>query len=162
MITKEQFCKTIKWLENFEARCEGVDKALSALSDCFCSGFFIPDVSDTIVELLSASLNDDTDMLGYCIFELDFLKHYTDGCVTEEDGTSIDLSTWEKVYDYLVDNLHNDKPINDDENAFVKCVAYHKYHSNNVGHCTATEDCYECDCNGNALDCTFYSKGVIS
>ena len=46
-------------------------------------------------------------MIDYFCWEIDFGESYTDGCVTDEKGNTIDISTPEKLYDYIVSNKNN-------------------------------------------------------
>ena len=51
----------------------------------------------------------DTDMIGYWVYELDYGEKYTEGCVLYENMNNIDLSTAEKLYDYLVQALESEE-----------------------------------------------------
>ena len=53
-----------------------------------------------VVELLENMFN--TDMISYWIYELDYGKEYKDGYVQDGEGNNIDISTAEKLYDYLI------------------------------------------------------------
>ena len=44
----------------------------------------------------------DTDMISYWIYELDYGREYKDGYVQEKKKKNIDISTAEKLYDYLI------------------------------------------------------------
>ena len=44
----------------------------------------------------------DTDMISYWIYELDYGREYKDGYVQDREGKNIDISTAEKLYDYLI------------------------------------------------------------
>lgn len=44
----------------------------------------------------------DTDIISYWIYELDYGEKYTKGCIVDEELNEIDLSTAEKLYDYLI------------------------------------------------------------
>lgn len=44
----------------------------------------------------------DTDMISYFIYELDYGEKYKKGCVLDENMIEIDLSSAEKLYDYLI------------------------------------------------------------
>ena len=50
----------------------------------------------------------DTDMISYFIYELDYGKKYKAGCVLDENMNEIDLSTPEKLYDYLVQDIESE------------------------------------------------------
>ena len=57
-----------------------------------------------LIELLGIEMNDTKKDIAYFIFELDFGAEYEDGCAVDEisgNSVHIDLSTTEKLYDYL-------------------------------------------------------------
>lgn len=45
------------------------------------------------------------DLVSYWCWELEYGKRYKDGCVTEKDGTIIDISTPEKLWKYLEEEV---------------------------------------------------------
>ena len=47
---------------------------------------------------------NDGDIISWWIYDLEYGTEYKDGCITEEDGTIIDVSTAGKLYDYLKEN----------------------------------------------------------
>lgn len=49
---------------------------------------------DTVVSVLE----DKDDWVSYWCFQLDYGKKYWDGCVTDQNGNSIDISTPQKLY----------------------------------------------------------------
>lgn len=54
-----------------------------------------------VMELLSEIMHDKAGDIEYFCCDLEYGKKYTPGCVTERDGTEIDFSSSEKLYDYL-------------------------------------------------------------
>lgn len=102
MISKETFVGIMYRLENLERNIDGVDDALHTLSPDF-GGFHIPEAIDITLDLLREIFNDNThELLEYFVYELDFLNKYKSGCVVDEDGNPVDLSTWGNVYDFLI------------------------------------------------------------
>ena len=71
-------------------------------------------LEDMLIRVLQESFKDKGEWISYCIYELDFLKKYKEGCVTESDEkANIDLSDWSKVYEFLLKNKEeNDKEMN--------------------------------------------------
>ena len=109
MISKDTFVKTMYRLEELDRKMNKVSDALQELSQDFCSGFYISDPFDIVTNLLIDVFNDkDNDLLFYFMYELDFLNGYHEGCFTDEDGNPIDVSSWEKVYDFLIENMKNE------------------------------------------------------
>ena len=95
-ITKEEFCKVMdKIQKTWEWECK-IDDALGAVID-------MPDLSDVVIDLLNKLLGIDpidSDISYFC-WELDFGKKWTPGSLIV-DVKSIDISTAEKLYDYLI------------------------------------------------------------
>lgn len=56
-----------------------------------------------VVDLLQVIMNDKDDDIPYFIYEIDYGRDYTPGCYTLY-GENVDISTAEKLYDYLVSN----------------------------------------------------------
>lgn len=55
-----------------------------------------------VVNLLQKLMRDQSENISYFIYELDYGKDYRDGDVMDENRV-INLSTPEKLYDYLVE-----------------------------------------------------------
>lgn len=105
MISKEAFINTMHRLEALDNKMDKADAALKELSPDFC-GLYIPEVLDITVDILHDVFNDyENDSLGYFIYELDFLRKFKMGCVIDAHGNPTDLSTWDKVYDFLIENM---------------------------------------------------------
>lgn len=100
MISKETFVNTMERLETLDKNMDAIDAAFKKLSPDFC-GFYITEPFDIVVDLLKESFKDKHDLLGYFVYELDYLHKFHMGCVTQ-DNEPIDLSTWDKVYDHMV------------------------------------------------------------
>ena len=99
-ISKKTFVKTMKALEHLEEKMEAVDSAMSALCSDF-NGFYIPEATSIPLNILSEALDDKDEWLQYFAYEQHWLNSYKHGDV-ELDGKPIDVSTWEKVYDFIM------------------------------------------------------------
>lgn len=107
-LTKEQF---IEYVDRIQKTCKKDDELSSAIEKAcddssWCVGLYGAEVT-TMVSLLSCAMGLNCDGQGYndieyFIYDLNFGKLYTKSCVTEADGTEIDISTVEKLYDYIV------------------------------------------------------------
>ena len=106
MISKETFVNTMERLETLDKNIDAIDAAFKKLSPDFC-GFYITEPFDIVVDLLKESFKDKHDLLGYFVYELDYLHKFHMGCVTQDDKP-IDLSTWDKVYDHMVNIMEED------------------------------------------------------
>ena len=54
------------------------------------------------------------EWLEYFIFDLDFLRDAREYSITYADGTPIDVSSWDKVYDFLVREIEEDERRNNE------------------------------------------------
>lgn len=106
MISKETFVNTMERLETLDKNMDAIDAAFKKLSPDFC-GFYITEPFDIVVDLLKENFKDKHDLLGYFVYELDYLHKFHMGCVTQ-DNEPIDLSTWDKVYDHMVNIMEED------------------------------------------------------
>lgn len=99
---KEVFVKIINGIK---AQREHDRKMNKKLSDVFIDfdGWYDTDIVITPVEdALKEEFDDKNDWISYFIYDLDFGDEYSEGDVTEKDGTIIDISTAKKLYDFLV------------------------------------------------------------
>ncbi len=105
-ISKEEFIRIIKRLEETEKTKNEIDKIIKESTDCIISDFTNASSlmichEDIVISLLE-TMFDDKDTISWWIYDLEYGKKYEDGCITEKDGTIIDLSTTEKLYDFLI------------------------------------------------------------
>ena len=111
MITKERFIQIIKRLENYNKLQEQINSLFAECIDNkendFCNAGSICIGHESVVVYLLERMFD-TDMISYFIYELDYGEKYKKGCVLDENMNEIDLSTAEKMYDYLVKSLESE------------------------------------------------------
>lgn len=105
MITKERFVEIINRLDNYNKLQENInglfDECIENKEQDFCNaGSICIGHESVVVELLENMFN--TDMISYWIYELDYGREYKDGYVQDGEGNIVDLSTLEKLYDYLI------------------------------------------------------------
>ena len=111
MISKERFIQIINRLENYNKLQEKInslfDECIDNKENDFCNaGSICIGHESVVVELLENMFN--SDMISYWIYELDYGKKYKAGCVLDENMNEIDLSTPEKLYDYLVQDIESE------------------------------------------------------
>ena len=107
-LTKEQF---VEYVERIKKTCDKDDMFSEAIEkacndDCRVIGLYGAECS-AMVDLLSLAMGlevgtCDGNEIEYFIYDLNFGKDYNEGCLSEMDGTPIDISTAEKLYDYMV------------------------------------------------------------
>ena len=101
MISKECFVNTICDIIKHAKLEEDINNLLKGYD--FCS-FGFCEYESIVVKLLEESMDDTEEWISYWLYELDYGSEYSDGCITTEDNKIIDLSTPEKLYDFLVGN----------------------------------------------------------
>lgn len=102
MLTKEEFKEAINILKAYSAFEDKMYKISNGAIELFEVNE-LQNLQDSYVNLISKAMNLDDSKeytLDYYLWELNFGKHYTDGCFTENDN-AIDISDDEKLYDYL-------------------------------------------------------------
>lgn len=108
MITKMQFVDIINKLKEVNDFVNETNDRARKLSDAVMSDFFNAQSlsishENIVVELLEDMFNAG-DIISWWIYDLEYGTKYKDGCITEGNGTIIDVSTAEKLYDYLKEN----------------------------------------------------------
>lgn len=108
MITKQQFVDIINKLKEVNDFVEETNNNVRKLNNALISDFFnassLSISHETIVVDLLNHIFNDEDIISWWIFELNYGRNYKKGCFTEADGTEIDVSTAEKLYEYLKKN----------------------------------------------------------
>lgn len=105
MISKEGFVEIINRLRETDDIKNKVNEIFrnstdSKLIDCLEASSLMICHEDIVVKLLEIIFNDH-EILSYWLYELDYGRKYTEGCISDENG-NIDISTLEKLYEYLV------------------------------------------------------------
>lgn len=110
MITKQEFVDIINQLKEVNDFVEETNSKARELQEVIELDFFnarsLAISHETNVVFLLKIMFNDTDIISWWIYELDYGRKYETGCFTEADGTPIDVSTAEKLYDYLVENMN--------------------------------------------------------
>lgn len=111
MISKEKFVEIINRLKGYTELQNKIndlfrDNIDNKEMDFVNAGSICIGHESVVVYLLENMF--DTDMISYFIYELDYGEKYKEGCVLDENMNEIDLSTAEKMYDYLVKSLESE------------------------------------------------------
>lgn len=111
MISKEKFVEIINRLQQVNDFVDETNKKARELNDAIISDFFnassLSISHETIVVKLLENMFNDKDYLSWWLYDLDYGRKFKPGYLQEErDGkiVNIDLSTPEKLYDYLLQN----------------------------------------------------------
>lgn len=111
MITKQEFINIINHLKEVNQFVDEVNDKARKLNDAIISDFFNASslsisFEDDLVKLLENMFN--TDLISWWLYDLDYGTKFEIGDLVEADGiTKPDLSTADKLYDYLVSNLQS-------------------------------------------------------
>ena len=109
MIDKVKFVDIINDLMEVNDFVNETNDKAKRLNDAIISDFFNAQSlsishENIVVELLKNMFNDsDSDLIGLWIYELDYGRNFKMGDLID-NGVEIDLSTPEKLYDYLKEN----------------------------------------------------------
>lgn len=105
-LTKREFIDILNRLREATELVDKVEKLFRDSRDnleCdFCNGAGLQVSHEGIVvKLLEKLMQDSIGNISYFIYELDYGREYQEGCISDKSG-NIDISTPEKLYDYLV------------------------------------------------------------
>ena len=112
MISKEKFVEIINRLKNYNELQNKIndlfkDNIDNKEMDFMNAGSICIGHESVVVYLLERMF--DTDMISYFIYELDYGEKYKAGCVLDENMNEINLSTAEKLYDYLAKSMESEE-----------------------------------------------------
>lgn len=109
-ISQKEFVEIIDKLRKVNDFTDEVNSKARKLDDAIESDFFNAmslsiSHESIVVKLLEKIFNDKEGIISWWIYELDYGREYEDGCFIDEDRRYIDVSTAEKLYDYLKKNI---------------------------------------------------------
>ncbi len=106
MITKDEFIKflnAIKQQEEHDQKfSENLEKSFIDFQGWYDNSFLF----DTIDSFLRNEMQDIGGWIDYFRFDLEFGSKWTKDSCSEKDGTIIDISTLDKLYDFLIRNMN--------------------------------------------------------
>lgn len=110
MISKEYFIEILDKLKVAEDFVNETNERAKKLGKRLDSDFFNAYGTaifhdGIVVNLLDNMFN--TDMVSYWVWELGYGERYEKGCVQDANGNDIDISTAEKLYDYLIIDMED-------------------------------------------------------
>ena len=109
MITKSKFISILKQLQQATELQNSVDKLIrdnENITGGLDSGIIVSHET-LVIDLLDYIFNqrEEESWISYFIYEGEYGKRLESNSVTEEDGTPIDITTAEKLYDFLIDEM---------------------------------------------------------
>lgn len=109
MITKQEFVKIIDRLRNYNDLQDKIqelfkDNIENKEMDFMNAGTICVGHEIVVVKLLENMFNDKSELISWWIYEQDYGRTYSIGDL-EVNGVAIDLTTTEKLYDYLISEM---------------------------------------------------------
>ena len=109
MITKNKFVEIIDRLREASDFVDETNDRARELNDGIISDFFNASSlsishESIVLELLENMFNAD-DTLSWWLYDLNYGREYKEGIIQDVNGRNIDLSTAEKLYDFLIDEM---------------------------------------------------------
>ena len=109
MISKEKFVEIIERLRNYNDLQDKIDdlfkENIENRENDFCNaGSICIGHESVVVELLKDMFNVKDDLISWWLYECNYGRDFSLGDL-EDNGVEIDLSTPEKLYDYLIKNM---------------------------------------------------------
>lgn len=101
MLGKEVFTKTINILKNYQEKEDQLYKVGVQIMD------LTGEVIDCVLSLLKVSMNDETDLISYFCYDLNFGEKWYEGCVADKDGTDLVLKSVDDLYKILCEDEMN-------------------------------------------------------
>lgn len=106
MIDKKEFVDIINKLKEVDDFVKETNAKARQLNDVIISDFFnassLSISHESIVVRLLENMFNDNDIISWWLYELDYGRSYRKGCFQDGKGKNIDISTPEKLYDYLI------------------------------------------------------------
>lgn len=117
MISKEKFIEYINFIKNLEDKETKLSKSLEDIfgrenvGELFIYNDIQPKIIEMLCDLMEIEYNADPhigDDIQYFIYELNYGEDkYAKEAIINEDGSKVDLSSAEKLYDYLLENRNS-------------------------------------------------------
>lgn len=112
MISKEKFVEYINFLKSLDEKEGKLNESLEGafgrenVGNLFIYADIHPKFVEMLCDLMEIEHNSDVhygDDISYFVYELDYGRYKdSNKAIEESDGTVIDLSSAEKLYDYIV------------------------------------------------------------
>ena len=109
MISKEKFVEIINRLKDYNDLQDKIqnlfrDNIDNQEMDFMNAGSICVSHESIVVELLKDMFNVKDDLISWWLYECNYGRDFSLGDL-EDNGVEIDLSTPEKLYDYLIKNM---------------------------------------------------------
>ena len=109
MISRDEFIEIIDKLRQVDDFVKKTNDRARKLNDAIISDFFnassLSISHENIVVKLLENMFNDTDIISWWLYELDYGRKYKRGCIKDCNGNNIHISTSGKLYDYLIKDM---------------------------------------------------------
>ena len=110
MLNKKEFINIINHLKEVKDFIDETNDRVRKLNDSLMGDFFdanglIIMFEDDLIKVLENMFN--TDLISWWIYETNYGKDFKIGNLVEQNGDKPDISTVDKLYDYLVSNIQS-------------------------------------------------------
>lgn len=110
MISKKTFVNTINKIIDYNNMSNEINDVFSKYRTEDCNSVFYGFYEDVVVNLLTEAMNDKDEWISWWLYECNYGQDTMKYATIGPDNVEIDLSTPEKLYDFLV------KEYNEEEN----------------------------------------------
>ena len=109
LITRQDFCKYIDVLKKIDEKEDLLTETFQRIDDMCGEVFMFSEEYSTILNLLENIMCVEDcleygSIISYFCYELSYGKNYYPGCFIDEHDKEIDISTSEKLYEYIVED----------------------------------------------------------
>ena len=113
MLSKEMFIKCINFMKE---RNDAIGKINKMLTEEFEDSIFYPyfKYENMLSQVLKDVMQDKGDWITYFLYEGDYGRDLKPDSVIEIDGTPIDITTPEKLYDFLVSEYFTNEKVEEE------------------------------------------------
>ena len=118
MISKQEFVDIIEKLKQVNDFVDETNKKARELNDAIILDFYntssLSISHETIVVKLLENMFNDEEILSWWLYELDYGRKFKLGYLQQEKNgkiINIDLSTTEKLYDYLISSIESEEKL---------------------------------------------------
>lgn len=107
IISRDEFVKIIKRLRDYNDLQHEINNLFknsidNRENDFTNAGSICVGHETIVVKLLENMFNDNTNLISWWIYEQDYGRTVSIDDIQDENGSDIDLTTPEKLYDYLI------------------------------------------------------------
>ena len=109
LISKEEFVKIMDYFKLSNEYVDAINEVNAYFNRHvdFCLGEYFVDykLESILINVLQTMFNDKDNWIEYWICECECGKNYHADQVIDENGIEIDISTADKLYDFLISNM---------------------------------------------------------